>query len=128
MTELVRAFSQGGPFMMVILAFGLLHGIPIVIQLFMVKKVDLTPYLWAGLAAVLMLGVLASLLGLSRALSAVAQASPEQMHMLVASGITTAINTSALAVLVTLPGFFLTGIGASLVRTLKPVRTRPPRP
>lgn len=124
MQDIARAFSEGGIYMFITLLAGLAHSIPILAQLVLVKKVDLTPYLWAGLAAILLLGAIGSGMGLSMAFAAVEQAQPEQKMALLARGISMCLNNSALAALLALPGFFFTGIASSLVRSLKPVRTR----
>ncbi len=124
MQDIARAFSEGGPFMLVVLVTGLLHAIPVLAQLALVKKVDLTPYLWGGLAAILALGFAGALWGLSSSLGAMANAPPEMKAMLLARGTSTVLNTSGLTAIITLPGFFLTGIASSLVRHLRPVRVK----
>ncbi len=84
----------------------------------------LTPYLWGGLAGILLLGLLASLVGLHVALGAVANVEPAMRAAMIARGVAICFNTSALAVVMTIPGFFLTGIASALVRPLTPVRVK----
>jgi biopolymer transport protein ExbB/TolQ len=123
MTDVMRAFAEGGPWMWLILLCGLLHGIPVIAQFALIKKVDLTPYLWGGLGCILMIGLLATALGLHFALEAVSYTDPATRAALIAQGVAICLNVMALTVIVTIPGFFTTGIATVLVRKLTPVRS-----
>ena len=124
MMFLARAFSDGGPFMYIITLTAVLHAIPTLVQLFMAKKADFTPYIWGGLAGIVLLGVLGCMLGFSQAMQAVAQASPEQQAALMARGIAILINVSIWTTVLVLPGLLFAGIASCLTRNLTPVRLK----
>ena len=86
MMPIAQAFSEGGPFMIIILLAAVLHAIPTIVQLFTARKADFTPYLWGGLAGIVLLGALGCMLGFSQAMSAVASAPPDMQAMLMAQG------------------------------------------
>jgi drug/metabolite transporter (DMT)-like permease len=126
MQTIARAFAEGGIFMYLILVAGLLHAIPVLAQFIACKKADFSPYLWGGLAGILLLGVLGSVVGMIQAFEAISMVAPEQKAAMMAMGASIALNTTAFSVLMVLPGVFFTGIAASLARNLAPRRMRAP--
>jgi len=124
MMPVARAFSEGGPFMYVILIAAVLHAIPTLVQLFMSRKADFTPYLWGGLAGIALLGALGCMLGFSQAMTAVASAAPDVQAAMMARGIAILINVSILTTLLLLPGLLFAGIATCLTRNLTPVRLK----
>jgi hypothetical protein len=124
MTFLARAFSDGGPFMYFITIAAVLHAIPTLVQLFMSKKADFTPYLWGGLAGIALLGVLGCLLGFSQAMMAISSAAPDVQAALMARGIAILLNVSTMTTILLLPGLLFAGIATCLTRNLTPVRLK----
>jgi hypothetical protein len=120
----MQMFHEGGWSMYLVLVTGLLHAIPVVVQLAMVKKADFTPYLWGGLAGIALIGLLGALIGLSQGLSAIGWGAPEQTAALIARGIAIALNNGVFTAIIVLPGVFFTGIASSLTRNLTPVRLK----
>jgi hypothetical protein len=124
MHDIMFAFREGGGFMYIVLAASVLHAIPTIAQLALVKKADLTPYLWGGLAGIGLLGLLGVLLGLYESLRAMGSASPEQQAAVLARGIAISLNVSALTAFLLLPGLLFAGIATCLTRNLTPVRPK----
>jgi len=119
MVDPVTMFADGGPFMYLIMLAGGAHLIALVIQLVLAKQVDLTPLLWAGVACIILLGMLGSMMGFILAFHAVAKASPETKQTLLAMGMSVSMYTTAASLMVALPSTFFTGIVASVVRTVR---------
>ncbi len=126
MQMIVRMFQEGGYFMYLVLAAGLLHAIPVLAQFIACKKSDFSGYLWAGLGGILLAGWLGTMAGGIQAFEALAQAMPEQRGPLMAMGASIALAPTILAVALVIPGAFFTGIAASLARNLAPRRARRP--
>ena len=124
MMPIAQAFSDGGPFMIIILLAAVLHAIPTLVQLFMAKKVDFTPYIWGGLAGIVLLGALGCMLGFSQAMGAIASAPPDMQASMMARGIAIVLNVSVLTTVLVLPGLLFAGIATCLTRNLTPVRLK----
>ncbi len=124
MMPIARAFSEGGPFMFIILIAAILHAIPTLVQLFTAKRADFTPYIWGGLAGIALLGVLGCLLGFSQAMRAVASAAPDVQAAMMARGIAILLNVSTMTTILLLPGLLFAGIATCLTRNLTPVRLK----
>jgi drug/metabolite transporter (DMT)-like permease len=110
--------------MIIILVAAILHAVPTLVQLFMARKADFTPYIWGGLAGIVLLGVLGCLLGFSQAMMAIASAPPDVQAAMMARGIAILLNVSILTTVLVLPGLLFAGIASCLTRNLTPVRLK----
>ena len=119
MQELVHGFSQGGPFMFVLLLAGLLHTMMVFTQLGLSKKIDLMPLLWAGLLGIILTGMLGSVSGMIQAFKAVAMASPEMKQSLLAAGVSISLYTTWFSLFLAAIGCFFTGVTGVVVRKFK---------
>lgn len=124
MDFLIRSIFEGGWTVYLILGCGLLHAVPVIAQLALVKKADLTPYLWGGLAGILLIALMGSLLGIVQSFGALEQAQPEQRAALMARGVAILLANSMWASIIVLPGVLLTGVATCLTRNLTPVRLK----
>jgi hypothetical protein len=120
---MVQAFAEGGPFMFLVLLAAVAVLAMTIVQFATLRRTDWSPLLWGLLAALLLTGVLGSVLGLSQGFGAVAYAAPEQKSMLMAMALSMALHTSTLAVGCALPLSILIGVASFLAR-----RARRPRP
>ncbi len=126
MQMIARMFQEGGYFMYLVLAVGLLHAIPVLAQFIACKRSDFSGYLWAGLAGILLAGWLGTMFGGLQAFGALEMAAPEQRGPLMAMAASIALYPTILAVALVIPGVFFTGIASSLARNLAPRRARQP--
>ncbi len=116
MGHLVEFMTKGGPFMYAILLLALLHMVATILQCVFCKKLDATPLLWAGIAAIMTTGMLGSVSGMIQAFKAVGAASAEMKQALLASGISIAMYTTEFALIIAVLGLGGTGVAATLVR------------
>ncbi len=119
MHDLVRGFTDGGPFMFVILLAGVLHAMVVLTQLGLCKKIDLMPLLWAGLLGIALMGMLGTVTGLMMAFRAVGSAPPEMKQSLMASGASIALYTTWFSLVLVAIGGFFTGVAGTVVRKFK---------
>jgi biopolymer transport protein ExbB/TolQ len=125
MTEIARLFSEGGIWMWAILGAGILHAIPIVAQLVMARKVDITAYLWGGLAVILMLGAAGTVIGCIQGFGALEAIDPAQRTAMTMRMLGIALIPTAFAMIVAIPGVAATGVAASLRRNLSRAVSQP---
>jgi len=118
-------FVKGGPFMYGLLLAGLTHMGLVVLQLVLVKKIDLMPLLWAGLFGLPIFGGLGSVSGMIQAFKAVGAASPEMKQALLASGFSIALYTTELGLILVGIGAFFTGVAGVVVRWMRRPRPEP---
>jgi hypothetical protein len=110
------SFSDGGVWMYVIVAWGIaLYG-GVLAQLVLSRRNDFSQVLWGGVAALLLIGVLGSVIGFIEGMGAVADAPTDQVSTLAARVMAIAPLPTALAAVIAVPGATLTGIAASTAR------------
>lgn len=126
MQFIARMFVEGGIFMYIVLAAGILHAIPVLAQFIACKKADFSGYLWAGLVGIVLVGWLGTLFGAQMAFSALEWATPEQKAALAARGASIALYPTLLSIMLVIPGVWFTGIAATLARNLAPRRACKP--
>ncbi len=117
-------FTEGGIFSWVVLLFGVLHAIPVLAQLGLCRKVDFSGYLWGGIAGILLVGLLGTVIGGVRMFAALAFAAPDERGAMIAMGVSIALLPLILAVILAVPGVFFSGIAATLARNLAPRSAR----
>ena len=122
---LSRMFEEGGIWVWLVLAFGLLHAIPVIAQMALCKKIDFSGYLWGGIAGILLVGFLGTMIGCIRGFEALAFAAPDQKTGMIVMGIAAAVQPSIMALILAVPGVFFSGIAATLARNLAPRRRMP---
>ena len=118
MSVVSRAFTEGGPWMWIILLWGLaLYG-GVVIQLVRARMVDFSPVLWGGLVVLLALGMLGTAVGLIQAFHHIGAELTDAAARTqkIALAIAIALNTTTLAGLLAIPGAMATGIASMLAR------------
>jgi hypothetical protein len=116
-----RLFASGG-WTILVLLLSLIHWIPVIAQIFVCKKYDFSSYLWAAVAGIVLVGGIGSMVGVLQAFSALGMASAEDPYGLLARGISVALTPVLLAILLSLPGVFFTGIASTLARNFGPRR------
>ncbi len=128
MVSPVTMFVEGGFFVYVILLVGVVHAATLIAQAVQVKKIDLIPLLWALMICTVLIGFLGSLTGLIMAFQAVARASAEMKQTLLAHGISVAMYTTTMGLMVAIPQAFFNGIMASVLRTANKSKNATPAP
>jgi hypothetical protein len=113
---MAQAFVEGGPFMFLVLLVAIAVLAMTIVQFATLRKTDWSPLLWGLLAALLLTGVLGSVLGLSQAFGALANVSPEQRNALLAMALSMALSTTSLAVGCALPLSIMIGVASLLAR------------
>jgi hypothetical protein len=116
MQAIAQAFSDGGPFMFVILLFGLATLALTIVQFVVKRKTDLSPLLWGLLFATLLVGGLGTVVGAIQGFSALASAAPDMRAAMTARIIAIALNTTALALLFAVPLSVLIGVASFLTK------------
>jgi VIT1/CCC1 family predicted Fe2+/Mn2+ transporter len=122
MHMLTDMLQQGGLPMMLVLAAGLAHFVAalVAIILAMMRKLDLSPVLWAGVLVIVLLGMTGAILGQIQGYSAIGYASPEMKQTLLASGISTSLYTAEMSLIAAIVALGFTGIASTLARNLVP--------
>jgi hypothetical protein len=94
---MAQFFQEGGPLMFVgVLVFlGVLT--VIILQLALARRKNLIPFIVGGIALTLLVGGLATILGLARSFSAMGMVAPDQRSAIMAMGIAESINNLSLA-------------------------------
>jgi hypothetical protein len=113
---MLQAFAEGGPIMFLVLLMALAVLALTIVQFATLRKIDWSPLLWGLLAALLLTGVLGSLLGISQGFAALGYAAPDQRSAMMAVGISMALHTTTLAVVCALPLSIAIGVAAFLAR------------
>ena len=113
-------FAEGGVFMYIVLLFGFAGLAVSVVQLALARSIDMVPLIVGMVVLTIIVGMLGSALGMTQAFSAVASASPEYKSMMLAQGISIALNTTTLALLMAALQTLLGAIAATLRRNAKP--------
>jgi len=116
MQGIAQAFSDGGPFMFVILLFGLALLALTIVQFVVGRRTDLSPLLWGLLLALLLTGALGTVMGAIQGLGALESASPDVRSALMARMIAIAANTSALALIFAVPLSIAVGAASFLAK------------
>jgi hypothetical protein len=122
MQFVARMFSEGGIWMYLVTLFALLHAVPVIAQMALCRKVDFSAYLSGGLAAIVLVGWLGTIVGAIQMFGVISQAAPEQKSSLLAMGASIAVYPTILAFMLVVPGLFFSGIAATLARNLAPRR------
>jgi len=120
--QLTYMFAAGGPALYLILAAGLLHMVLVItaVVLAAMRKFDLSPALWAMVLVIVLLGFNGAIFGQITGYSAIAHASPEMKQTLLASGISMALYSAELSLIVGIVAVGSTGIASTLARNLVP--------
>lgn len=116
MQGIAQAFSEGGPFMLLILLFGIAVTALTIVQLVRTRKADWSPMLWGLLGSMIACGALGSLLGVMQGFNALEMAAPDMRAALMARAIAIALNTTTLALIFALPLSFLIGLASFLAK------------
>ena len=114
----VQMFSEGGPFMYVLLLLGLCNLGVIVVQVVAARRLELRPLMWGMLVAVAATGGLGLVMGMMQAFRAAAVAVPEVKQTLMAHGLSIALTTMAFAFLICAAQAGLIGIAGSIRATV----------
>jgi len=116
MQGVAMMFAEGGPFMFLILLFGIAALALTIVQLARTRKADWSPLLWGLLAGLLACGALGSVLGMTQGFRALEMVAPDQREALMARAISMALNTTTLSLLFALPLSFLIGLASFLAK------------
>lgn len=114
--DLTQAFADGGFWMWGVLALGLAHWVTVAYQLVKVESVDVIPFLWGSVGATVLLGLLATLVGLQMGFSYLATLPAEEVRDKLLLIPTIALGTTVLSLIFAVPGLLGTGIAATMVR------------
>jgi hypothetical protein len=116
MQGIAQAFSDGGPFMFVILLFGLATLALTIVQFVIKRRTDLSPLLWGLLLATLLVGGLGTVMGFIQGFSALEMVAPDMRAAMTARMIAIAANTTALSLLFAVPLSIVIGVASFLAR------------
>ena len=124
LSEMIR--YGGLPWLLVMVA-GVAHFIAVVLAIVLaaMRKVDLSPVLWAGVLVIVLLGMTCVVLGQIMVHDAIAMASPEMKQALIAQAIAMSLYSVETSLIVAIGAVGLTGIASTLARNLMPRRVRP---
>jgi hypothetical protein len=116
MNGVAGSFAEGGIFMYFVLLLGFGVLVMTIIQLILRNKTDMSPILWGLLAALVATGVLGTALGVGEAFRALSDAPPDHRSAMMAAGISMALNTATLALILSLPLSVLIGVASFLAK------------
>ena len=116
---MAQFFAHGGLFMYLVLLAGILGVVVSVLQLVLARKIDLVPLIVGFVLITLIMGGLGSALGITTAFSAVSAADPSMKAAMLAAGISEALNTTTLGLLMALLQTILGAIAATVRRNKK---------
>jgi hypothetical protein len=94
---MARYFIEGGPLMFLGLLVFLGVLTVIILQLVRFRKTNLVPFIVGGIALTLLVGGLATILGISRSFAALGMVAPDQQAAIMAAGIAESINNLSFA-------------------------------
>lgn len=125
---LADLIHKGGLPLIAVLAMGALHMLAVIAQLILCRKVDLSPLLWSGVLAIVLGGAIGSVAGQITSFAAAGYASAEMKQTLIASGISMALYTAEISLMVAIVAVSATGLASTLARNLvrKPSAEAPP--
>ena len=112
MQGIAMMFSDGGPFMFLILLMGIALFALTIVGLVRAGRSDMTPLLWGLLFALLFLGALGTVMGLQQGFYALQSAAPDVRAALMAQAIAIAINTTTLSLVFAFPLSIMIGIAS----------------
>ena len=112
MQGIAMMFSDGGPFMYLILLMGIGLFALTIVGLVRARRSDMSPMLWGLLMALLFLGALGTVLGLQQGFYALQSAAPDYRAALMAQAIAIAINTTTLSLVFAFPLSIMIGIAS----------------
>ncbi|MFO8072969.1 MAG: MotA/TolQ/ExbB proton channel family protein [Polyangia bacterium] len=116
MNGVAGSFAEGGIFMYFVLLLGFGVLLLTIIQLILRNKTDMSPVLWGLLAALVLTGGLGTALGVGEAFRALSYAAPDHRSAMMAAGISMALNTTTLALILALPLSVLIGVASFLTK------------
>ena len=119
LAAIARYYVNGGFFMHLILLTAFWTMAVIVAQLVLAKKYDLAPLLWLSLVALVLLGVLGTVVGITQAMDAVATAPPDMKTAMLSAGIAIALNTTSFAVFIAVPAAIASGVAVTISKNLR---------
>jgi hypothetical protein len=93
----LKAFAEGGFIMWLVLLAGLGTTAACVLQLAMLRRINLIPVINWGITGTFFLGALGMILGMIQAYESIGGASPEERAVLLSKGIAVSMNPLALA-------------------------------
>jgi len=114
---LFDVFTDGGPVLVVLASMAFAHAVLCVAQLSRARTIDLLPALWAGVGAMLLVGLLGTVLGWVMTYEQVALASLEHKQLLLVQGTAAALSSMGAALMAATGAVLLTGAVHSVVRT-----------
>ena len=110
------SFGDGGIWMYVLVVWGLgLYG-AVVAQLVSAKRRDFSQLLWGGLAALVLIGLLGTVIGFIQGMAALGNVPNAEMAALTRRVLAIAPLPTAFAALLAVPGATAIGIAGSLAR------------
>ncbi len=112
MQGIAMMFSDGGPFMYLILLMGISLTALTIVGLVRARRSDMSPMLWGLLFALLFLGALGTVIGLQQGFYALQSAAPDYRSALMAQAIAIAINTTILSLIFAFPLSIMIGIAS----------------
>ena len=117
---MAQYFDEGGPLMFVgVLVFlGVLTAI--ILQFVRFRKTNLIPFIVGGIALTLLVGGLATILGISRSFAALGMVAQDQQAAIMAAGMAESINNLSLAFVLAIVETILGAIAAFLRVNAKP--------
>ncbi len=116
---MAQFFAHGGLFMYLVLLAGILGVVVSVLQLVLARKIDLVPLIVGFVLITLIMGGLGSALGITTAFSAVSAVDPSMKAAMLAAGISEALSTTTLGLLMALLQTILGAIAATVHRNKK---------
>jgi len=121
-----QMMQYGGLPLILVLAAGVVHFVAVVtaVALAAIRKFDLSPFLWAGVLVIVLLGMTGAVLGQIQGYQAIGMASPEMKQTLLAQGISMSLYTVEASLLVGIVAVGLTGVAATLARNMVPRKGR----
>ena len=110
MSDIVYAIQEGRTFFWIVLVTGLFGLALPVVQLVMLRKIDLSPLIIGSIIGTFLMGLLAATDGVIMGTGALDMAAPEQRANYLARGISASLNNTALTVLIGSVQLFLGAI------------------
>ncbi len=116
MGQIVQAFNESAGLMHIVLVLGLALWASVVVQIRVRQKMNFTPLLWAGLATLLLVGLLCNCWAVIEMFMALDGLGQEERVNVISRGISTFMNVTSLATMMAIPACMGAGVASLLVR------------
>jgi len=110
---------DSGVWGLIICVVGLLNLLIILVQIPLIRRVNLLPLAWAGVIAVVFCGMLGTVAGLMMGFDAMASASPDTKQMLMAAAASIAMSATALGLMIATVEVILVGMVSCFMGNLR---------